>query len=46
MGHVLRQNAVVDSRKGVSAGKTESEHAEVTLQSRVDGEASSGRVHA
>ena len=43
---VLRQDVVVDRMQRVGAGEAECEHAEVSLEARVDREAAGRRVHA
>ena len=42
---MLGQNAVVDGRQRIGARKAESEDAEVSLKTSVDGETAGGRVH-
>ena len=43
---MLKKNAVVNRLQSIRAWKAESENAEVALQASVDGEGSSGLVHA
>jgi hypothetical protein len=46
IGKMLEENVAVDGLQGIGAREAECEHAEVSLQTRVDGETAGGRVHA